>query len=100
MNNYTFTHDGKTYSRINKASARKQYLQGKTIFLLPCNFRFDSPWYSAFPANRKNAEQFTVDETGINNYFNQIVNSFEYYNCTCRETGKYAAFYIERKVES
>ena len=95
MNNYTFSHNGKTYFRINKASARKQFLQGRTVFLLPCNFRFGSPWFSAFPANRKSAEQIAADETGIKNYFDQTVNSFEYYNCTCRKTGKYAAFYVE-----
>ena len=95
MNNYTFSYNGKTYSRINKASARKQYLQGRTVFLLPCNFRFGSPWFSAYPMNRNRDENFVIDETGMENRFNSLVNSFEYYNCTCRETGEYAAFYVE-----
>lgn len=95
MNNYTFTHAGKTYSRINKASARKQYLQGKTIFLLPCNFRFGSPWFSAFPLDPETQKEFAIDEIGMENRFNSLVNSFEYYNCTNRETGKYTAFYVE-----
>ena len=26
--------------------------------------------------------------------FDSYINSFEYYNCTCNETGRYTAFYI------
>lgn len=97
MNNYTFSHNGKTYERISKAKARKQFLQGETIYLLPCNARLDSAWISAFPVSKKQTERFATDKTGTENYFHNTVDSFEYYNCNHVQTGKYAAFYVERK---
>lgn len=97
MNKYTFTHKGKTYTRINKTKARKQFLQGDTVYLLPCNLRFDCPWYSAFPVSMEEQKVYAIDETGIKNRFESLINSFEYYNCNNSEIGKYCAFYIERK---
>lgn len=94
MNKYTFSHNGKEFTRISKASARKQFLQGKTVFVLPCKVRFGSPWLSAFPISREAQKVYAIDEIGIKNRFESLVNSFEYYNCNS-ETGKYSAFYVE-----
>lgn len=53
-----------------------------------------TPWHSEHRINRKDRAQFVVDEIGVVNDFNNLVNSFEYYNCINSETGKYSAFYI------
>lgn len=82
------------YTRVNKATARKSFLDGKTIAIVPCKCNPDSKFFPPFTANRRDKEQFVIDETGMTNYFNSMVNSFEYYNCQYNETGKYAAFYI------
>lgn len=94
MRKYTFTHNGKEYNRISKKSARKQFLQGRTVFLLPCKFRFGSPWLSAFPISGEAQKVYAIDDIGLANRFDSLVNSFEYYNCN-PETGKYSAFYVE-----
>ena len=44
--------------------------------------------------NLKRLLEFICDEIGVINDFNNLVNSFEYYNCINSETGKYSAFYI------
>ena len=95
MNNYEFTDkSGATYKRINKKQAGREYLAGNTIILCPCNLRPFSPWAPEFPLNRKMREQFIIDEIGAKNDFYNYVASYEYYNCTNSQTGKYTAYYI------
>lgn len=94
MNNYTFTKDGFIFERITKAQARRCYKMGLTVIICPCNLRPFSPFHFETGINRRNREQFTLDEIGVVNDFNNQINSFEYYNCTNHETGKYTAFYI------
>lgn len=77
--------DGRLYRRINKATARKVYDNGKTIFMQSCNIRFDSMWQSACP--------ITPDGTTS---FDSVVNAFQYYNCDS-ERGRYPHYYIEVK---
>ena len=81
------------YTRISKATARKLFLDGKTIAIVPCKCDPDNKFFPAFTANRRDKEEFVIDEIGMKNYFDNMVNSFEYYNCQYNETGKYAAFY-------
>ena len=95
MRKYTFTEKGRTYNRISKTSARSAYMGGSTVIICPCNLR---PTQYANRINRKYREQFVIDEIGAKNDFNNLVNSFEYYNCQNSETGKYAAFYIEEAM--
>lgn len=97
MNKYTFNHNGVTYERVTKATARKAYMAGINVYVQACNLRPFSVWTYPATFNRKQAEQFAIDETGVKNYFDNGVNSFEYYNCINSETGKYAAFYMEVK---
>ena len=92
MRKYTFAEKGRTYKRINKNAARAAYMDGLTVVICPCNLR---PNQYSRGINRKDREQFVIDEIGVKNDFNNLVNSFEYYNCPNSETGKYAAFYIE-----
>lgn len=92
MRKYTFTEKGRTYKRISKTAARSAYMGGSTVIICPCNLR---PAQYAHRINRKDRAHLVIDEIGAMNDFNNLVNSFEYYNCPNSETGKYAAFYIE-----
>lgn len=95
MNKYKFNHNGRTFKRINKKDARTAYKNGLTVILSPVNMHPFNSW-SGYPyiVNRKDRSQFVADETGIINDFNNLVNSFEFYNCPNSETGRYTAFYI------
>lgn len=55
----------------------------KNVFLCPCNLKPGKPW---------NPESLIKIDFGVS--FNQVTNSFEYYNCNAL-AGYYAAFYIE-----
>lgn len=94
MNKYTFTHNGYTFKRIDKKTARTAYKNGLTVVIIPCNLRPFTPWHNEYNLNRRSREQFTADEIGVINDFNNYINSFEYYNCINSETGRYTAFYI------
>ena len=95
MRKYTFTEKGHTYKRISKNAARAAYKNGLTVVICPCNLRPFTPWHNEHRMNRKDREQFVLDEIGVMNDFNNSVCSFEYYNCSNSKTGKYAAFYIQ-----
>lgn len=72
------------YTRISKHAARKRFFDCEATYMTPCNFRPESPWAQPVP----------VPVYDTHNSFTEIVNAFEYYNCTNSETGKYAAFYV------
>lgn len=95
MNKYYFENDGITYKRITKKAAKAAYVNGLSIVIVPCNLRPFSPYHFEFTLNRKNREQFVIDEIGVKNDFENYINSFEFYNCINSETGKYTAFYIQ-----
>ena len=97
MNKYTFINDTdkKEYTRISKSAARAAYIAGKTVILCPCNLRPFGPWHPETNINRARHTEYITDEISVKNLFNNLVNSFEYYNCSNTETGKYTAFYIE-----
>lgn len=92
MREYTFSKNGRTYKRISKKAARSAYKSGLTVIICPCNLR---PTQYSHAMNRKDREQFVIDEIGVLNDFNNMISSFEYYNCTNTKTGKYSAFYIQ-----
>ena len=94
MEKYTFSENGHTYKRISKKAARAAYKNGITVSICPCNLR---PTQCTHRINRQGREQFVFDEIGVMNDFNNLLNSFEYYNCVNSETGKYSAFYIEEE---
>lgn len=92
---YFNRNDGKSYARISKAAARKAYIAGRDIIVCAVNMNPFHPWWNMGAVlNRKNREEFVRDETGVINDFNNLVNSYEFYNCINSETGKYAAFYM------
>ena len=92
MRKYTFTEKGHTFKRICKTAARAAYKNSSTVVICPCNLR---PTQYSQGINRKDREHLVIDEIGVLNDFDNLINSFEYYNCPNPKTGKYAAFYIE-----
>ena len=73
------------YLRINKTIARKLWNNGNNeivIYFCPNNLRPGPPY---------NLE-IAFCKTGEN--FEKTIAEFEFYNCTCKETGYYTAFYI------
>lgn len=94
MRKYAYSEKGFIFERINRATAKRAYLNGLTVIICPANLRPGEPYRPEQPINRRNREQFIIDEIGAANDFNNLIASFEYYNCRNRETGKYTAFYI------
>ena len=98
MKKYQYTEKGFTFERVNKRTARAAYINGLSVVACPVNLRPGAPWHPELVLNRKYRAQFIVDEIGIKNDFNNLIVSFEFYNCPNAETGKYAAFYIPVKI--
>lgn len=94
MNKYTFTYNGRTFERITKKEARRAYINGLSVVIIPCNLCPFTAWHHETTINRKNRAQLVADEIGVNNDFTNYINWFEYYNCINSETGRYTAFYI------
>lgn len=100
MNNFTFNHDGRTYTRVNKRKAETLIIQGKTIICTPSNLRPFGVWGVDTVVNKEtlnaqyNYKKVKSDKNILHYYFTQFCNSFEFYNCTA-ETGKYINFYVE-----
>lgn len=72
------------FSRISKAEARRLYDAGQIVYFCPVNLRPGTPWHC------ETAQQFNPVDPCT---FEQLVNTFMFYNCTDCETGKYIAFY-------
>ena len=69
---------------VSKTKARKEFNKGNDIWLLPANIRPCNPYFS--PCLVDNDMEITD--------FEKVVNVYEFYNCSCNETGKYAKFFI------
>ena len=88
MRNLQFT--GKMYGetitlkQVSKATARKLFDSGQSVYLQSSNFHPFGVWSNAIDINKSQDESTT---------FESRVNNFEYYNCANNETGKYATFY-------
>ena len=89
MYRYEFTNNDRTFTRVNKTIAKKAFTKGFTIALCPSNLMPGTPWHHEYITNRD-----TYPETD----FDKLVNEFEWYNCTNTETGKRAAFFIEKSA--
>ena len=84
MNRHSFA----GLTRVSKRAARKIWGTDKTISLCPANLCPDGPW-------RVNLDVFPEEQKA--RAFDEMVNSFEFYNCNMNETGYYTAFYIRHK---
>ena len=74
----------KTMKKINKATARKLYNEGKEFWITACNMR---PEYGILIGSLSFEQMAGVS-------FDAMVNSFSYYNCDS-ERGRYPAYYVE-----
>lgn len=93
MNKYIINN----YERISKTTAKKLFLNGEKIEMFPCKAVPGSVWFPyGYTISREAQKVYAIDETGIKNRFDSLVNSFEFYNCNS-QSGYYAAFY--RKIE-
>lgn len=77
--------------KTNKAQARKRYNQGESVFLIPCNMRIDNAFVAPFEITTNGKDIANIP--GLD--FDNIVKTFEYYNCTCNETGRRSAYYFK-----
>lgn len=95
MNKYSFTNNGKTWERITKKQARTAYNNGLTVLFCPVNMRPFGMWGGGVEINIKHDTDVGIlDKWTKENSFDRALNSFEFYNCTDNETGRYTAFYI------
>ena len=70
-----------TLERISKAKAKQLYNNNEKVFVKACKMRTFNVWAGMCELGKQD------DVT-----FDNIINSFEYYNCT-NETGLYTNFY-------
>jgi len=93
MNKFTVSdkYTGEQFEHAHKATARKAYNEGKTIAIDSCKMRPFNVWCTTMVVNKNDTEDHCVSDEAD---FDNLVNSFEYYNCNS-ETGRRAAFYIK-----
>lgn len=85
MNNCTFEDELQaTWRRVSKRAARSAYERNERITLVPCNYRPFGMWHVEYTTNEHDHDVYTFD---------QLVSSFEFYNCN-NEAGRYASFYV------
>lgn len=95
MREISFTAHGVTYKRVSKPVAKRAYVEGRNVVVAASNIRpFNEQEVGYTVITRCNRLQFINDEVGAINDFYNLINSFEYYNCTNTETGKSANFYL------
>ena len=92
------------YIRINKIQARKCFMQGDTIRVVPCKYRPDNTWIT-YDINANDMEmELDYDFNNGNSIiprkldrnwlFNNWCIRWYYYN-GCYEMGYYPAFYVK-----
>lgn len=79
---------GWVMKQVNKTTARKLYEQGKTVYVMPCNMRFDNMWQSPCPMNKER-------EADSTDCFDGRIQHFIYYNCDS-ERGKYPCYFVKK----
>ena len=72
------------YRRVSKHIARKLYEKGEPVLFCPVNLIPGGFWGNGCIVTKE--EGWTFEE---------VLNTFEFYNCINNETGYYTAFYIE-----
>ena len=72
--------------KITKSTARKLYNEKKSFWMTACNMR---PEFGVLVGSLSFSYEASGDWT-----FDQLVNSFTYYNCD-NERGRYPTYYVE-----
>lgn len=78
------------YTRVQMRTAKKTYLRGAEVFLLPCKVNPCNPWIA--PVGIKKETEATEEEA--KKTWEQSINAYAFYNL-CSETGKYISFYLK-----
>ena len=81
------------WRRITKAKARKLYISGVNIMLVPHKVNPENRWGIGYIVH-KHSE---IPEYGQYWYWDRLIDQFVLSNCQYNELGKYPAFYEERK---
>lgn len=93
MNTFTVKDNaGQTWKRVSKVAARKAFDNGQAVHVCPSNLMPFGYWgcgVTCLPGFEQH-EYVAPDESP----FDYWVKNFEWYNCTGRETGTYASFYV------
>lgn len=85
MNKFKCREGSAVFQRVTKTAARKAWEANKTVVFCPANLY---PFGGFRPS-------ITMHPQDGRSPFDEVVRDFEYYNCTCSETGKYASFFVE-----
>lgn len=83
MQKEEYIRNGKKFVRVNKTKARIKYNEGKTVYLIPDMMRLDNAWQFPYPINNEREDR----------EFDDIVNSFRYYNCD-NERGRGVKYFV------
>jgi hypothetical protein len=77
------------HTRVRKDVARRLFNEGRTIYLTQSNFAASDSniWVKPYPISNRSEKNF-----------DDIVNSFEYYNCN-HQLGYYTNFWINEEEE-
>ena len=99
MREMIFTDEnGVSYKRVCKQTAKKLYKNNEEIILCAVNLNPFSMYHPSCAISNKKSDVSWEFENFYDEYeetsFDKYVNSFEYYNCICAETGYYASFYV------
>lgn len=100
MNKFIFKTRYGTFERISKRKARNLFVkEHKTIYIVADKCRCDYTHPLTYPASidYNRSKEYFIDDIGANNYFTNIVNSFEFYNCNY-ECGYHASFYLKTDI--
>lgn len=89
--NQIISRNQKRFKRVSKPQARKLYMGGEKVLILPCKTRLDNNYFEPSIMNI-----YTCKRNRIEVNFNRDVETYEYYNCNT-ELGKYAQFFVEVK---
>ena len=84
MNQLNAVVNGKVIYRISKLLARKKFISGISIFLLPCKLAIDNKSIPPYEINKQNTQKD----------FDNIVSEYEKVVCINSQLGRYAAYYI------
>lgn len=82
--------DSNFTKRIDKRVARRLFNAGQTIRIVPCKANLNHIMWQGHLFNNKTEFDGEVAD------FDEVVNSYTYYNCNY-ETGYYPAFYVEEE---
>lgn len=89
---YEILRDGTRLIRVNREKARKCYVEGMTIYVMPVKLR-PSMWVDFFKGDYPDRiKDLSWEEKA--KYFDAWINEVIFYNCT-NETGNYLKFYIK-----